>query len=97
MNHRFWNAGLAGRAVKLCSVLAKYWRTRPALVDQVYRPELHYMRGPGPKWREAHARLREARPGELAHGVGTHTRGARCLGGPSVSPFRTKGPEPRRY
>lgn len=23
-----------------------------------YRPELHYMRGPGPKWREAHARRR---------------------------------------
>jgi hypothetical protein len=21
-----------------------------------YRPELHYMRGPGPKWREQHAR-----------------------------------------
>ena len=20
-----------------------------------YRPELHYMRGPGPKWREKHA------------------------------------------
>jgi len=20
-----------------------------------YRPELHYMRGPGPKWRERHA------------------------------------------
>jgi hypothetical protein len=22
-----------------------------------YRPELHFMRGPGPKWREKHARL----------------------------------------
>ena len=21
-----------------------------------YRPELHYMRGPGPKWREKHGR-----------------------------------------
>ena len=28
---------------------------------QGYRPELHYMRGPGPKWREAHVRLRERR------------------------------------
>jgi hypothetical protein len=27
-----------------------------------YRPELHYMRGPGPKWREKQARLRSARP-----------------------------------
>ena len=29
-----------------------------ALVERLwdpYRPELHYMRGPGPKWREKHA------------------------------------------
>ena len=25
-----------------------------------YRPEAHYMRGPGPKWREKHARNGEA-------------------------------------
>jgi hypothetical protein len=25
-----------------------------------YRPVAHYMRGPGPKWREKHARNREA-------------------------------------
>jgi hypothetical protein len=25
-----------------------------------YRPEAHYMRGPGPKWREKHARNSEA-------------------------------------
>jgi hypothetical protein len=25
-----------------------------------YRPETHYMRGPGPKWREKHARNPEA-------------------------------------
>ena len=43
--------------LKFCTLLANYWRT--ALADQEYRPELHYMRGPGPKWREAHARLRE--------------------------------------
>ena len=24
--------------------------------SDTYRPELHYMRGPGPKWREKHAR-----------------------------------------
>jgi hypothetical protein len=23
-----------------------------------YRPELHYMRGPGPKWRARHSRVR---------------------------------------
>jgi hypothetical protein len=45
--------------LKLCTQLAIYWRT--VLADQGYRPELHYMRGPGPKWREAHVRLRKTR------------------------------------
>jgi hypothetical protein len=27
----------------------------PGVFDS-YRPELHYMRGPGPKWREKHGR-----------------------------------------
>jgi hypothetical protein len=31
------------------------WRgLRQGMFDS-YRPELHYMRGPGPKWREKHA------------------------------------------
>jgi hypothetical protein len=61
MHRRSLNAtsGLADTPLKLCTLLAKYWRTRTALVDQGYRPELHYMRGPGPKWREAHARVPE--------------------------------------
>jgi len=25
-------------------------------MDRRYRPELHYMRGPGPKWIERHGR-----------------------------------------
>jgi hypothetical protein len=30
---------------------------RALLIEQPrpYQPELHYMRGPGPKWREKHA------------------------------------------
>jgi hypothetical protein len=61
MNRRFSNAtsSLASAALKLCTQLASYWRT--VLADQRYRPELHYMRGPGPKWREAHVRLRKTR------------------------------------
>jgi hypothetical protein len=61
MDRRFSNAtsSLADAALKLCTVLPNYWRT--ALADQGYRPELHYMRGPGPTWREVHARLRERR------------------------------------
>jgi hypothetical protein len=31
-----------------------------------YRPEVHYMRGPGPKWREKHARKKHARNKEAA-------------------------------
>jgi hypothetical protein len=59
MDRRFSNAtsSLPEPTLRLCTVLANYWRT--ALTDQRYCPELHYMRGPGPKWREASARLRE--------------------------------------
>jgi hypothetical protein len=31
---------------------------RLGLGFETYRPELHYMRGPGPKWREKHAASR---------------------------------------
>jgi len=35
-------------------VVMRRWRwLRTSLFDP-YRPELHYMRGPGPKWREKH-------------------------------------------
>src|SRR5262249_871355 len=35
--------------------LARIWRTLKTDLCDPYRPELHYMRGPGPKWREKHA------------------------------------------
>jgi hypothetical protein len=59
MDRRLSNAtsSLASAALKLCTELANYWRT--VLADQGYRPELHYMRGPGPKWRDSHVRLRK--------------------------------------
>jgi len=28
---------------------------RAIVIAKKYRPEAHYMRGPGPKWREKHA------------------------------------------
>jgi hypothetical protein len=31
------------------------WRRLAAALLDPYRPELHYMRGPGPKWRAKHA------------------------------------------
>jgi hypothetical protein len=37
-------------------VATRRWRwLRTSLFDP-YQPELHYMRGPGPKWQEKHAR-----------------------------------------
>jgi hypothetical protein len=38
-----------------------------------YRPELHYMRGPGPKWHERHAPVR--RPAPARHSATAKTRG----------------------
>ena len=30
------------------------WQALTKVLFDDYRPELHYMRGPGPKWREKH-------------------------------------------
>jgi hypothetical protein len=34
--------------------LAEAWRTLVKDLFDPYRPELHYMRGPGPKWHAKH-------------------------------------------
>ena len=34
-----------------------HWRRLVDLARNPYRPELHYMRGPGPKWHAKHAAL----------------------------------------
>jgi hypothetical protein len=34
---------------------ARRWRWLGTSLFESYRPELYYMRGPGPKWREKHA------------------------------------------
>jgi hypothetical protein len=36
--------------------VARRWRWLTTSRVDPYRPELHYMRGPGPKWRDKHAR-----------------------------------------
>ena len=33
------------------------WRRLTGSLFDPYRPELHYMRGPGPKWRQKHAQV----------------------------------------
>jgi hypothetical protein len=35
--------------------VARTWRTLTHDLADPYRPERHYMRGPGPKWREKHS------------------------------------------
>jgi hypothetical protein len=36
------------------AAMAEIWRKSTSLVFDRYRPERHYMRGHGPKWREKH-------------------------------------------
>ena len=47
---------LLGTPVQARSLNAarRRWRLLRTSVFDFYRPELHYMRGPGPKWREKH-------------------------------------------
>jgi hypothetical protein len=37
--------------------VVRVWRLRLRRLHDPYRPELHYMRGPGPKWREKHSQV----------------------------------------
>jgi hypothetical protein len=39
------------------SPLINVWLKLKQWTLDSYRPELHYMRGPGPKWREKHAHV----------------------------------------
>jgi len=51
----------------VCSVLRAKpvrwrWRRLTGTLFDPYRPELHYMRGPGPKWRQKHAQAGRTTP-----------------------------------
>ena len=50
---------LASATVGAWTIVLRSWRT--AIADDVntYRPEAHYMRGPGTKWHAKHAREHE--------------------------------------
>ena len=50
------------------SGLAEFARLFRSMVDP-YRPELHYMRGPGPKWRAKHAGAPAAEAPGRCHGL----------------------------
>jgi hypothetical protein len=42
------------RMAEIASAVAQLWRSHVYQMLHPYRPEFHYMRGPGPKWREKH-------------------------------------------
>jgi hypothetical protein len=46
---------LTGRVRRILAVAAKWQQAVISALTDSYRPELHYMRGPGPKWRQKHA------------------------------------------
>jgi hypothetical protein len=58
---------------RLAATLAVLWRSFLRDAFDPYRPELHYMRGPGPKWRAKHG---IAEPKAPASPVPTHARPA---------------------
>jgi hypothetical protein len=47
-------SGLARKSAEFVSDFASVIRNLIMDVRDSYRPELHYMRGPGPKWRAKH-------------------------------------------
>ena len=46
----------------LLAEIKTFWRLFFARAFNPYRPELHYMRGPGPKWHAKHDRARQPAP-----------------------------------
>ena len=49
-----FSAPAANRAGKPFAEFRAFWRAFFARAFNPYRPELHYMRGPGPAWRAKH-------------------------------------------
>jgi len=47
----FTTSRLFGR---VCAVALQSWQSLTAVVFNPYHPELHYMRGPGPRWYDKH-------------------------------------------
>jgi len=48
---------MSERLSKAWAAAVSAWRTLLPKYPPRYRPEAHYMRGPGPKWRAKHAAL----------------------------------------
>jgi hypothetical protein len=48
------SAGVSAQAPRVTVDLADLFRSLKRAAFDTYRPELHYMRGPGPKWHAKH-------------------------------------------
>lgn len=48
-------AATSDATLNLFRILARHWHRHASHFSDPYRPERHYMRGPGPKWREKHS------------------------------------------
>ena len=59
-NRAVWSDQAPG----LCGTMVAMWRTVSADLFNSYRPEKHYMRGPGPKWRARHGQNEALGPEE---------------------------------
>jgi hypothetical protein len=47
------------QAMALTTAVREAWKSLIRYFTDPYRPELHYMRGPGPKWHAMHSRVPE--------------------------------------
>ena len=56
----------ANKTPTLRTTVVDLWHTVTSDLFNTYHPERHYMRGPGPKWREKHAQT--SRTGDVNFG-----------------------------
>jgi hypothetical protein len=55
VSHAKWGTPMSERLAKVWAAAIGACRTLLPKHPRPYRPEAHYMRGPGPKWRAKHA------------------------------------------
>ena len=67
------------RDTGLLAEIGAFWRLFFVRAFNPYRPELHYMRGPGPAWRAKHAAVSPAVQSMVAE-----IRAAKALGSPAA-------------
>jgi hypothetical protein len=84
------SADMVFSAVGLVAVVETWRRVMKGIFDP-YRPELHYMRGPGPKWRAAHGHT-----GPVRSMPRRRSDGASVVADPSREGAKMQSPAGRR-